>query len=239
MNPVIFNSLLEVLKSEPASGRMLLDASCGDGVSSRTYREMGYAVTPTNFDPADFTVPDMTCMKVDLNHPWPFCDGEFDVIVLQEVIEHLENVPFTFREGQRVLKPGGVLVFSTPNMLSWNSRLRFLLTGFYRGYKKPMRLKEPPAEGPNWHILPFHIYHWLCHHYGLKIERVLGINKRRKAFLLGLLFYPASALYTGLWWMWWEQDERQRAFNREVWHHLYSLEMLLSKNIVVKVRKPY
>jgi SAM-dependent methyltransferase len=234
MNPAIFNGLLDILKSEPVSGRTLLDASCGDGISSRTYREMGYDVTPTNFD-----LPDMTCVKVDLNYPWPFGDGEFDVVVLQEVIEHLENVPLAFREGQRVLKPGGILVFTTPNMLSWTSRLQFFLTGFYRGYKKPMRLREPPAEGPNWHILPFHIYHWLCHHYGLKIERVLGINRRRGVFLLGLLLYPVSALYTRLWWVWSEKDERQRAFNQEVWSHLYSRQMLFSRNIAVRIRKPH
>ena len=69
MNPVIFHGILEVLKEEPASGCTLLDASCGNGVSSRTYREMGYVVTPTNFDPSAFTVSDMTCLKVDLNHP--------------------------------------------------------------------------------------------------------------------------------------------------------------------------
>jgi len=48
--------------------------------------------------------------------PFPFADGEIDVIVFGEVLEHMTNDPMhAMREIARVLKPGGLLVLTTPN----------------------------------------------------------------------------------------------------------------------------
>jgi SAM-dependent methyltransferase len=47
---------------------------------------------------------------------FPFSDGEMDVIVFGEVLEHMTNDPMhAMREISRVLKPGGLLVLTTPN----------------------------------------------------------------------------------------------------------------------------
>src|SRR5689334_18893942 len=116
MNPITLKGLLHLLETEPRENRKLLDASCGSGATSKIYRDLGWQVTPTSYDPSTFEVPDMTCLRQDLNEPWAFPDEEFDVVVLQGVIEHLESMPFIFREIKRVLKPNGVFVFSTANM---------------------------------------------------------------------------------------------------------------------------
>jgi len=237
MNAIIFKSILDGLEGETRPGKKLLDASCASGRSSQTYRDLGFQVTPTSYDPRTFSIKDMTCLKVDLNQAWPFADAEFDVIVLQEIIEHLENIPFVFREVKRLLKPNGIFIFSTPNMLNWVSRLTYLGTGFYRGRKKPIEVSRPPGNASNWHVLPFHIYHWVCYHYGLQIERIFGVGKRWHCFLVGLWIYPISALCTYIWWVATEKDPRQLEYNMDLWHFLYSQELLLSKNIVVKVRK--
>ncbi|MFI5304600.1 MAG: class I SAM-dependent methyltransferase [Nitrospiria bacterium] len=55
----------------------------------------------------------------------PFRDDEFKVIIFNEIFEHLRiNPVFTLKEVYRVLEPGGVLLFSTPNLRSlkgiWN-----------------------------------------------------------------------------------------------------------------------
>ena len=48
--------------------------------------------------------------------PFPFADGQMDVIVFAEVLEHMTNDPMhAMREISRVLKPGGLLVLTTPN----------------------------------------------------------------------------------------------------------------------------
>lgn len=47
--------------------------------------------------------------------PLPFADCSFDSIVTFQVIEHIEADVFFLRELYRVLKPGGVLLLTTPN----------------------------------------------------------------------------------------------------------------------------
>jgi 2-polyprenyl-3-methyl-5-hydroxy-6-metoxy-1,4-benzoquinol methylase len=57
--------------------------------------------------------------------PWP--SGNFDAVLLVEVVEHLSDVYLdgTLREASRLLKPGGTLVISTPNEEDLASSTRF------------------------------------------------------------------------------------------------------------------
>ena len=48
----------------------------------------------------------------------PFIDGSFDLITANMVIEHLADPAAALREVQRVLKPGGVFLCHTPNLLN-------------------------------------------------------------------------------------------------------------------------
>lgn len=67
----------------------------------------------------------------DLNHSrLPFPSDYCDLVLAGEVIEHLHNPDNFLREINRVLKPGGDLILSTPNMASWFNRL-MLLFGYY------------------------------------------------------------------------------------------------------------
>lgn len=51
------------------------------------------------------------------NDDFPYGDGEFDVVIFAEIIEHLLNDPCkVLREIKRVLKPNGTLILTTPNV---------------------------------------------------------------------------------------------------------------------------
>jgi SAM-dependent methyltransferase len=50
----------------------------------------------------------------------PFKNSSFDLVILAWVLEHLEAPPVALREISRVLKPGGRLVFLTPNAWNYN-----------------------------------------------------------------------------------------------------------------------
>jgi 2-polyprenyl-3-methyl-5-hydroxy-6-metoxy-1,4-benzoquinol methylase len=68
-------------------------------------------------------------IKCDLNGMWPFEQNHYGFVTAWNVLEHLEN-PFHFaREAFRVLKNGGLLFISIPNVFSARDRLKFLLKG--------------------------------------------------------------------------------------------------------------
>jgi ubiquinone/menaquinone biosynthesis C-methylase UbiE len=57
----------------------------------------------------------------------PFRESSFDLITANMVVEHLDNPLLQFREVSRVLKPGGIFVFHTPNAHGYSTMLARLL----------------------------------------------------------------------------------------------------------------
>lgn len=64
----------------------------------------------------------------DLEHELiPFSDNEFDFIMASEVLEHFRFHPsIFFKEVSRVLKPGGHLIITTPNLIRLNNVLKLI-----------------------------------------------------------------------------------------------------------------
>lgn len=70
---------------------------------------------------------------------FPYPDNEFDIVLLCEVIEHLALDPaFVLAEAHRVLKPGGHIIVTTPNLLRWENFWAILvgatISDQYSGY---------------------------------------------------------------------------------------------------------
>jgi GT2 family glycosyltransferase/glycosyltransferase involved in cell wall biosynthesis/2-polyprenyl-3-methyl-5-hydroxy-6-metoxy-1,4-benzoquinol methylase len=63
---------------------------------------------------------EVTVDNFDLqSSPWPYADGGFDVLLCGEILEHLALDPMALMaEMNRVLKPGGTLLLTTPNLAS-------------------------------------------------------------------------------------------------------------------------
>lgn len=61
-----------------------------------------------------------------------FPSGEFDVVYMNEVIEHIVDPVELMTEVRRVLRPGGVALVRTGNAASWSARLRGADWGYYR-----------------------------------------------------------------------------------------------------------
>ena len=110
------------------------------------------------------SVPGPRIDTVDLNRqPLPYTDNRFALVTCIETIEHLENYREVIREIYRVLQPGGVAVFSTPNILNLRSRLRYLSSGFYNLFG-PLAPDESDIHTTRGHINPvswFYLSHAL------------------------------------------------------------------------------
>ena len=70
--------------------------------------------------------------------PYPYGDGSFDLVLCAEVFEHLGLDPcHLLAEVNRILRPGGVLLLTTPNVVSVRSSVNVLLgrtPGFYPAF---------------------------------------------------------------------------------------------------------
>ncbi len=108
----------------------LLDVPAGEGAFSFSARELGFDVTAGDIDPAFFKVAGIQCRFMDMNQRLDAADGEFDYVACLEGVEHLQD-PYQFaRECNRILRPGGKVIISTPNILNLASRLKYFLLWF-------------------------------------------------------------------------------------------------------------
>jgi len=79
------------------------------------------------FRPADAAQGSEIVFKIaDAEERIPFRDGFFDAIFAGEIIEHLYDTDAFLQECSRVLKPGGTIVISTPNLCSLNNLLSII-----------------------------------------------------------------------------------------------------------------
>jgi len=119
-----------LFKSWIGVGKRVLDVGCRDGVLTRFYLENNKVIGADIDDHAlrlciqSIGIP-VVC--VDMNQGLPFRSGEFDVVVMGEILEHTLLPQFVLMEVHRVLKDGGLVVGSVPNAYRLKNRLRFLL----------------------------------------------------------------------------------------------------------------
>ncbi len=101
----------------PLIGRRILDVGCGVGTYVRHLRTLapatyGIDVERTRVAQGAREVPGL---MVGSAEALPFADGSFDVVVLNEVIEHVEDDRRTLAEAARIVRVGGHVVIYAPN----------------------------------------------------------------------------------------------------------------------------
>jgi SAM-dependent methyltransferase len=134
---VLYRLAAAVIRERHPRGGTLLDVGCGNGGLwdfVRGHVEHYVGVDAVRYD--DFPDP-CAFHRADLdNEGVPLPDESADVVVAIEIIEHLENPRAFFRELTRLVKPGGLVVLSTPNQLSLLSKLTFLIRGQFNAFQE-------------------------------------------------------------------------------------------------------
>jgi len=239
-NPVIIKAVTELLEGVPAEGRGVLDVSCKRGEILQELRRRGFSVRGTQFSPDAPEVEGIPIDRgVDLLKGLPYSAESFDVVLFVEVIEHLENHRAAIGELARVLKPGGLLVLTTPNIMRLKSRLHFLLSGHHKTRRRFIPFDTPLSESHRYHNYPIElpILVYLLRQNGLEIEHLGRSGIKAFSWVLYVLLVPLAALYS--WFFLWrrEEDENQRRENARLSSWLLSSRLLLQDNLVLRIRK--
>ena len=125
----------DILRDEKR-GR-LLDVPAGHGALAVRLQQVGYEVYGCDLYPQIFDAKEIEIKAGNLDATLPYDDASFECVVCIEGLEHIENPANAIREFARLLKPGGTLVVSVPNIMNIEERLKWLFTG-YTSHFKPL-----------------------------------------------------------------------------------------------------
>ena len=186
--PGTHDRVLEILGRtiDLRSAPRVLDIGAGQGALSLRLKQAGARVSACDVVPEQFDVPGVDFRAVLADGRLPFDDASADAAVAIEVLEHIDGHDRFFAEVARVLAPGGIVMFTTPNILSLKSRMRFLFTGFFYSFG-PL---EPFTRDPvSQHIAPFTVnrYEWMMSQHGLQLAGLETDKTQTSSVLLSLL----------------------------------------------------
>jgi len=193
-------------------------------------------LTACDLNPENFRYNGCPCQRIDANGRLPFADASFDFVCSIEVVEHLEDQFAFVRELFRVVKPGGRVIITTPNVLNINSRIRTLVCGFPLLFN-PLKPWESTAGGAvhasTGHIHPV-AYYFLDYQF-----RQAGFNEvnfhfdrlKRSAYgwmplLSPILLYGRHRFHRNL--------KREKLDGGPAIPHLNSMHMLAARTVIVE-----
>ena len=117
------------------TGNRVLDGGCSSGYLARPLSERGNTIVGLELDPVAAHAAEEFCELVLVGDvetmDLPLEPGSFDVVLGGDVIEHLRDPAATLARLRPLLRPGGRVVLSTPNVANWAIRLS-LLSGRWR-----------------------------------------------------------------------------------------------------------
>lgn len=214
------------------ANKKILDLPAGNGWVSDSLAKLGATVVP-----ADINEERPNYVQANMEHDLPFVNEEFDCVICAEGIEHVLRPEALFSELARVLKKGGLLIITTPNVQNVYSRFQYSCTGFLYQFS-PFNLLIP-KQGElrdRGHISPvfYTQLRYFSDLHGLVTLQPDGDKYKRS--IVFPFFIPFLLL--GYWWAKKEaRSNRGDPKSREIITHLFSIKVLLSRSIIFKAIK--
>ena len=133
------------------AGRDVLEAGCGEGYGADLIAATARTVTAVDYDAATVAhvrarYPRVGVLAANLA-ALPMPDSVLDVVVNFQVIEHLWDQPQFITECLRVLRPGGSLLISTPNRITFTPGSDTPVNPFHTRELNAAELRELLIDG--------------------------------------------------------------------------------------------
>ena len=199
----IYQAVLQAAAAHSAKFNQHLDVGAGQGWLIELLRGRFQTQSRAcDYTTALMKLPGEKVDVVNLNHEaLPYADAHFDLLTATEVIEHLEHYRQALREFFRVLKPGGLCIVTTPNVLNVNSRLRYLWFGFANLFG-PLPVRNSALYSTGGHINPvsyFYVAHALLD-AGFESVSVTVDKDQRSSLAKAVLLWPLIKFLSSLAW---------------------------------------
>jgi SAM-dependent methyltransferase len=134
--PGLHGHVAQLAERQLSPGARVADLGSGTGAFALRLADMGYRVTACDLVAENFGAGECTrFVQTDLDGDiLPGEEGAFDALFALEILEHLENPRRCLRRAFELLRPGGRLIVSTPNIASPASKARFVATGRFQWF---------------------------------------------------------------------------------------------------------
>ena len=125
-----------LIKKYVSQDNTIVDIGAGAGAFCQRLFDYGYDVTGVDIDKEKWIPKAIPFLQLNIDQGiQKYVNRQFDVACCFEVIEHVENPWNLMREIRSIVKPGGLLLLSTPNITSFLSRQNFLLKGKFHQFE--------------------------------------------------------------------------------------------------------
>ena len=174
-------------------GLRVVDVGCGAGpglryLTNRGALALGLDVSRYALQTALQLAPTSGVALNDSSAGLPCADNSADLLLLSELVEHIDDARPLLAECRRVLRPGGRIVVTTPNL--WDARrlLAPITKRTWSGYTDPthVNLYTPIRLARELHAAGFHAVGW---HTGVK--PITWLSSRRLGMRLAIPYPPA------------------------------------------------
>jgi SAM-dependent methyltransferase len=219
--------------------KTFIDFPAGNGITSGILKDIG--AKPVCFDlfPEYFNAPDLTCERANINEELPIENGSADFLICQEGIEHFADQLAALKEFNRVLKPGGGMIITTPNYSNMRAKMSYLLSESER-FNSIIAPNELDSIWMSRQDITNEVYYGhifligmlklrcLARLAGFKIRYIQQTRVKSTALFLTILFYPFILLSN--WIVYRKRMKKNTSFDEKLKKEVYGEIFRLSIN---------
>lgn len=225
--------------AERFTGKKVVDFPAGNGITTRIIKEIGGEPFPFDLFPEYFELDGLECKTANINSGIPLEDKFADVVICQEGIEHFSDQINALREFNRILKPSGTLIITTPNYSNLRGKMSQFLSESERfiTYMAPNELDsiwmlngDPSKEIYFGHIFLIGILKLRClaKLAGFKIKHIQFTRIKSTSLFFLIFFYPF--ILVSNWITYWKNLRKNKDYDLATKKATYQEILKLSIN---------